>query len=105
MKYEIWQLTNSRDVDYFFGSWEEAEGEFSITHYHNVYSGEMEQKNILDNLYEKFNIDRPDDFRGHSLSVSDVIALKGDDKDHWRWYYCDSFGWKEITEIVQPIMY
>mgnify|MGYP000211198303 CR=1 FL=1 len=46
---------------------------------------------------EKFNIDHPKDFKGHSLSVSDVVVLhqNGQDAAH----YVDSFGYKEVPEF------
>jgi hypothetical protein len=49
---------------------------------------------ICENLYQKFNIDRPEDFRGHSLSVSDVVALK--QQGIVNYYFVDSFGFKEL---------
>jgi hypothetical protein len=45
---------------------------------------------ILDEIFAKFNIDRPDDFKGHSLSISDIVII--DDKA----YFCDSWGWINI---------
>lgn len=54
--------------------------------------------NILEDCFCKFNrgsgYDVPDDFTGHSLSVSDVISIDN------KYYYCDSIGWKNITEFV-----
>ncbi len=98
MKFKIYQLKDIRKTAYAFRGWDEAEKYgFSIDDYKEVYSGEREKKYILANLWEEFNINHPNDFRGHSLSVSDVIALKDDGKDYWYWYYCDSFGWEEIT--------
>ena len=44
-------------------------------------------------------MDRPDDFKGHSLSMSDIVALI-DDKGT-RWYYCDWIGWKDITDYMK----
>lgn len=105
MNYEIWQLQNVEATSYAFCSWSIAEGKFDISHYWLTYQGTAPQKNILENLFAEFNLNHPKDFPGHSLSVSDVVALKKEDKDYWYWYYCDSFGWKEITEFVQPIMY
>ena len=52
---------------------------------------------ICENLYTKFNIDRPEDFRGHSLSVSDVVALK--QQGIVNYYFVDSFGFKELPEF------
>ena len=100
MKYEIYQLDYTKESvknsHKMFEKWEwliKYDGGFNFQDYKKVYEGEEEGEdniNILDKLFEKFNLAHPDDFRGHSLSVSDVIIL--DDK----MYYCDSIGWKEI---------
>lgn len=64
--------------------------------YDKVYESEIDDSqmlgvdSVLDYLYEKFNIAHPSDFRGHSLSVSDVIVLDGTA------YYVDSYGFEEI---------
>jgi len=101
MKYAIYQIKDIRNTIYSFVGWCDAvEKEFNINDYYKVYEGEMEQKHILDKLWEMFNINHPADFRGHSLSVSDLVALKKDENDYWYWYYCDSFGWKEITDLM-----
>ena len=44
----------------------------------------------LDDLFEEFNIHHPKDFRGHSLSVSDIVKINND------YYYCDSYCWKKL---------
>ena len=49
---------------------------------------------ICESLFVKFNTDRPEIFNGHSLSVSDVIALKM--QEDVKYYYVDSFGFKEL---------
>jgi hypothetical protein len=63
--------------------------------YNVVYSGEVEAgdsvEDTLEGLYMTFNVNHPSDFRGHSLSMSDVIELDG------KFYYCDSFGFKNIN--------
>ena len=41
------------------------------------------------------NINRPSDFTGHSLSVSDIVEIVR--KDETKYYYCDDFGWTDIT--------
>lgn len=60
---------------------------------------------LLENLYMTFNINRPDDFAGHSLSVSDVIALRINDAVSF--HYTDSFGFVEIPDfgLVQEMVY
>ena len=49
------------------------------------------------NFYYIFNDDRPVDFTGHSLSISDIIALKQDGVVSY--YYCDSIGFKELPDF------
>lgn len=99
MEYKIYQLKNTRDTFYGFMGWDVAERNgFNINDYKEVYHGEGEY--TLDKLFEKFNLYHPDDFTGHSLSVSDVVAIKKSCDDCWKWYYCDSFGWEDVTEIV-----
>lgn len=51
----------------------------------------------LENLYYIFNQERPEDFKGHSLSVSDIVALKRDGVVSY--YYCDSVGFKELPDF------
>ena len=98
MKFKIYQLKEIKNCDYAFMNWEFAETHgFKMSDYEEVYSGEREQKHILSNLFEEFNLNHPADFRGRSMSVSDVVALKKDGNDYWYWYYVDAIGWKEIT--------
>ena len=72
---------------------------FSVEYddYRMVYSDVLGENETLDSLYEKFNIGRPLDFTGHSLSVSDVVVLKkgGEITAH----YVDSFGYTELPEF------
>ena len=50
----------------------------------------------LERIFEKFNIDRPEDFKGHSLSVSDVVVLHQNGKDTA--HYTDSIGFVDISK-------
>lgn len=56
------------------------------------------QSATLENLFEIFNINRPGDFTGHSLSVSDIIALKQDGVVSY--HYCDNVGFQEIPGFM-----
>ena len=68
-----------------------------------VYSAELTPGTSLEDIYTRFNIDHPKDFKGHSLSVSDVVVLhqNGQDTAH----YVDSFGYKKVPEFLQPENY
>ena len=67
--------------------------------YSLVYSGMAEPGDTLDSLYEKFNLYRPENFTGHSLSVSDVIVWN-DGKERTA-YYVDSYGFKELPDFIR----
>lgn len=102
MLYQIYQLKDARKTEYGFMGWSfAAQHGFKMDDYVKVYSGEIDQEDCLEHLYEMFNINHPLDFRGHSLSISDVVALKKDENDYWYWYYCDRFGWEEITDKIE----
>ena len=68
-----------------------------------VYSAPLTPGTSLEDIYTRFNIDHPKDFKGHSLSVSDVVVLhqNGQDTAH----YVDSFGYKDVPEFLQPENY
>ena len=68
--------------------------------YEQVYTAPLTAKDDLESIYTRFNIDRPADFKGHSLSVSDIVVLHQDGKDTA--HYCDRFGFSQVPEFLQP---
>lgn len=66
---------------------------FDFSIYKEVWSGNLECEN-LDNIFMLFNVKHPKDFKGHSLSVSDIIQVIDSKSEINGYYYCDSFGWK-----------
>ncbi len=68
-----------------------------------VYSAELTPGTSLEDIYTRFNIDHPKDFKGHSLSVSDVVVLHQNGRDTA--HYVDSFGYKNVPEFLQPVNY
>ena len=107
MKYTILQLDDHNpDVvkdRKLFEPWNilNRHSKFDISQYKKVYEGEVqEEKNLLrtlESIFEKFNLHHPSDFNGHSLFVSDVVALDGVS------YYCDSYDWIN-TETGKEIL-
>ena len=67
--------------------------------YELVYSAPLAPETSLEDIYTCFNIDHPKDFKGHSLSVSDVVVLhqNGQDTAH----YVDSVGFRQVPEFLQ----
>ena len=104
MKYKIKQLpidvVKEKDLSYLFLNYSYAsKNGFDLNDYDVVYEGDIEledpqQKvhveNYLEHLFYIFNVDHPQDYKGRSLSVSDVVELDGKN------YYCDSADWKLI---------
>lgn len=68
--------------------------------YELVYTAPLTEKDNLESIYTRFNIDHPADFKGHSLSVSDIVVLHQDGKDTA--HYCDRFGFSQVPEFLQP---
>ena len=67
--------------------------------YDLVYTAPLDGKTTLEDIYRTFNIDHPADFKGHSLSVSDVVVLHQGGKDTA--HYCDSFGFQQVPEFLR----
>ena len=68
--------------------------------YNLIYTADLTPDMTLGSIWETFNIDHPKDFKGHSLSVSDIVVLhqNGQDTAH----YVDSIGYQEVPEFLQP---
>ncbi len=106
--FEIYQLKKSDDNIYIrFESLErlaELGQKPDFSNYDKIYEGDLSAVNArgdtvgdkLEAVFLKFNLDRPEDFKGHSLSVSDVVVM--DDKA----YYVDSVGFQPLKEF-KPI--
>ena len=95
MKYIIYQLPTSHPN--IFEHYEYIQKAVKRSDYVAVYNGRIGKKGddhnkALESLFCKFNVNRPTNFAGHSLSVSDVVWLEGHS------YYCDALGWKEIRD-------
>lgn len=98
-QYEILQLSRANSIYAFCNySFLQQKGvRLDASCYDSVYKGIMEDGMNLESLYAMFNINRPEDFRGHSLSVSDVINLH--DGASKMAHFVDSFGFKELPEF------
>jgi len=105
-RYEIWQIKRKSNAGYRFFRFNGKE--FSKDHYEKIYESEICTTNesmryhesILDRLFYIFNMEHPVDFRGHSLSVSDIVILKEDEKDNNPGvFYIEPIGFKDVTDI------
>ena len=75
--------------------------------YDAIYTGGLadygDNKTNLDMIYQRFNVDRPADFKGHSLSVSDIVALKQNGVVSC--HYVDPIGFRELPNFLKPENY
>ena len=67
--------------------------------YDLIYTAPLRDTDTLESIYQKFNIDHPADFKGHSLSVSDVVVLRHGDRQEA--HYCDDVGFQEVPEFLR----
>lgn len=115
--YGIYQLKKNPELDEFRFEGTEALKRMGITKYNFtsvipdnydlLYVGRLApltmetQSETLEAIYEKFNLDRPESFKGHSLSVSDIIVLHQNGKNSA--HFVDSFGFTGIPEFAKTL--
>lgn len=94
VKFKLLQIRDIDNCRYSFLGFNTArQMGFSLNDYEVVYEdevGSVDDEDTLESLFYIFNADRPEDFKGRSMSVSDVIELDG------KYYYTDIVGFKEI---------
>ena len=101
-EFSIYQINTDRDSANvcFIGmeSLEKIKGtkEVNAAAYDRVYDGKMDCIS-LENIYQKFNVDHPADYKGRSLSVSDVVEIRESDTLNPGFYFVDSIGFKSIS--------
>ena len=73
-----------------------------VDHYEVIYAAPLipyaDQQTMLEDIYQRFNISRPDSFHGHSLSVSDIVALR--QSGIVTAHYVDSVGFQELPGFL-----
>ena len=103
----IYQLRRDAPVELRFASLGSLAAPPDPANYEAIYTREVypddDTGRILENFFYIFNDERPGDFVGHSLSVSDIVALKQDGKVSY--HYCDSMGFQELPAFQKPENY
>ena len=99
--YAIMQLKQDAPRELHYSALDRIPAPPAPSNYDVIYTGpivcEQSQMATLERLFEIFNLNRPGDFTGHSLSVSDIVALKQDGVVSY--HYCDSVGFKELPDF------
>ena len=68
------------------------------SNYEFVYKAKLSDGTSLEDIFERFNLHHPADYKGRSLSVSDVVVLHKNGKD--KAYYVDSYGFTDVPEFL-----
>ena len=101
--FSIYQIKSGDEMrDYRFEPYDRLQAtgrSVDRANYDLVYTAPLDGKTTLEDIYRTFNIDHPADFKGHSLSVSDVVVLHQGGKDTA--HYCDSFGFQQVPEFLR----
>ena len=116
-KYGIYQLKHNSELVHLRFESTESLKRMGITkdnfdaikpeNYELIYVGELSELQeqtegeMLEAIYEKFNIDHPEDYRGYSLSVSDIVALHQNGKNSA--HFVDSFGFTGLSDFMQTL--
>ena len=116
-KYGIYQLKHNLELDHLRFEGTESLKRMGITkdnfdvikpeNYELIYVGELSelqeqtQGETLEAIYEQFNIAHPEDYRGHSLSVSDIVVLHQNGKNSA--HFVDSFGFTRLPDFMQTL--
>ena len=116
-KYGIYQLKHNPELDHLRFEGTESLKRMGITkdnfdvikpeNYELIYVGELSelqeqtQGETLEAIYEQFNIAHPEDYRGHSLSVSDIVVLHQNGKNSA--HFVDSFGFTRLPDFMQTL--
>lgn len=101
--FSIYQLKHSDETrDLYFEPYDRLKAAgYTVdpSNYELVYSASLSSGISLEDIFIRFNTDHPEDFKGHSLSVSDIVVLErnGQDTAH----YVDSFGYRQVPEFLQ----
>jgi hypothetical protein len=99
--FKIHQIKDIENTDYSFRGFKPDK--FNFSDYEERYEMEFVSEtdytdlDICETIFHIFNLRRPEDFTGHSLSVSDVIELNKDGQIQF--YYCDICGFVRISSI------
>ena len=69
--------------------------------YELIYTAPLQEGQTLDDIFEQFNLFRPEDFTGHSLSVSDIVLIHKNRENHAQ--YVDSVGFREVPRFLEQL--
>ena len=99
VKYSVYQLVNCDKLFMDYEFTKKHFGEPKLSEYKNVYYGKVDVKeikgneiyNVLDDIFSLHNLKHVEGYKGHSLSVSDIIYI-----DNFGFYFVDDIGFVKL---------
>ena len=93
MKISIYQVNLNKRAEYDHRCF--ANRNINKNIYDKIYTNFVDCDSLED-VFNKFNIDIPNDYIGVSMHVSDVVEVVESDTVEPGFYYCDIVGWKKF---------
>ena len=93
MKYKIKQIKDVENCEYALKHYDWVKDKIDLKDYEVTYECELgypEMPDALEELFDIFNVRCPNDFKGRTMAVSDIVEVEGKN------YYCDGVGWVEL---------
>ena len=100
--FSIYQVKDGNETrDIRFEPFDNLKQAPDMANYQHMYTAPLKHGDTLDRIYLTFNLDKlPEDFRGRSVSISDVIVMNKDGKETA--HYVDNMGFKELPDFLTP---
>ena len=91
--------------DFRYRSYEELQADgLSVDrkNYQLIYSAPLDKDITLDEIYRRFNMEHPADYKGHSLSMGDIVVFRQDGKQT-AYYVDEGADYRQVPEFfAQP---
>lgn len=104
-RFGIYQLKDGEELHYHrfinLDLLEKSGLQVAKENYELIYTAPLQEGQTLDDIFEQFNLFRPDDFTGHSLSVSDIVLIHKSGENHAQ--YVDRFGFVEVPQFLEHL--
>lgn len=97
MTLKIWQIKDSSPNNRYMG-WRYINGKPNPDEYDLVWEDNTEYTG-LEQIFTVFNLHHPEDYRGRSLSVSDIVEVHDNPNIEDGFWFCDIIGWRKVTNF------
>ena len=91
--------------DFRYRSYEELQADglsLDRKNYQLIYSAPLDKDTTLDEIYRRFNMEHPSDYKGHSLSMGDIVVFRQDGKQT-AYYVDEGADYRQVPEFfAQP---